>query len=119
MELLGNLLENAFKWAKHRVLVSAQELKIANARRPGLEIMVEDDGPGVAEEELSHLGQRFWRSLESGQNAAVAGGSGLGLSIVGRIAELHGGQVAYAANKTSATGSGMRIQVRLPKDGAA
>ncbi len=112
--LVRNLVDNAIRYTpingRVRVLIEAVNAEIS--------LLVEDDGPGVAEEELAHLGQRFWRSLESGQNAAVAGGSGLGLSIVGRIAELHGGQVDYAANKSSATGSGMRIQVRLPKDGA-
>ncbi len=110
--LVRNLVDNAVRYTPRggRVRVT---IETANAE---LCLLVEDDGPGVAEEELSRLGQRFWRSPESGQSLSAAGGSGLGLSIVGRIAELHGGRVDYAANQTSATGSGMRVQVCLPKD---
>ena len=44
-ELLGNLLENAFKWANRRVLLTAQPLPAPNARRAGLLLAVDDDGP--------------------------------------------------------------------------
>ncbi|WP_027457816.1 ATP-binding protein [Dechloromonas agitata] len=113
--LVRNLVDNAIRYTPRngRIRVAIEPVNAA------VSLVVEDDGPGVAEEELSRLGQRFWRSQESVQNSLAAGGSGLGLSIVGRIAELHGGRVDFASNKTSATGSGMRIQVRLPKDGAA
>lgn len=113
--LVRNLVDNAIRYTPKngRIRVAIAPINAA------VSLVVEDDGPGVAEEELSRLGQRFWRSQESVQNSLAAGGSGLGLSIVGRIAELHGGWVDFASNKTSATGRGMRIQVRLPKDGAA
>ena len=75
--LLRNLLDNAVRYAgagAHvRLRLDAQGLA------------VEDDGPGVAPDQLAHIGQRFFRP--PGQNAS---GSGLGLSIVHRIAALHG-----------------------------
>ncbi|MDQ3057506.1 MAG: two-component sensor histidine kinase, partial [Pseudomonadota bacterium] len=54
-ELLGNLLENAFKWAEARVLLTVTEGIDAPGRRPGLAITVEDDGPGIAEERIAHV----------------------------------------------------------------
>ena len=69
MELLGNLLDNAFKHAKHRVKVSATTV-------PSLIITVEDDGLGCDEEYLQHMQQRGKRLDESGS------GHGLGLAIV-------------------------------------
>ncbi len=87
LELLGNLLENAFKWAKRRVLVSANELKVAGARRPGLEILVEDDGPGIPEEQVERLLQRGVRGDERVQ------GHGIGLSIVQDILKAYRGEL--------------------------
>ena len=51
-ELLGNLLENAFKWANRRVLLTAQPLPAPNARRAGLLLAVDDDGPGIAPDDI-------------------------------------------------------------------
>ncbi|MEN3372225.1 ATP-binding protein [Dechloromonas sp. ZS-1] len=111
--LVRNLVDNAIRYTPRngRIRVVIEPVNAA------VSLVVEDDGPGVTEEELSRLGQRFWRSQESGQNSSAAGGSGLGLSIVRRIAELHGGWVKYSSNKASPTGSGMRIQVKFPKNG--
>src|SRR5690606_34186542 len=58
MELLGNLLENAFKWANHRVLLSTQTMTIAPQRRAGVLFVVEDDGPGIAPERVERMLQR-------------------------------------------------------------
>ncbi len=87
LELLGNLLENAFKWAKRRVLVTARELKIPGARRPGLEILVEDDGPGIPQDQVDHLLQRGVRGDERVQ------GHGIGLSIVQDILKAYRGEL--------------------------
>ena len=50
-ELLGNLLENAFKWARSRVLLTASAGETAPNRRPGLLLAVDDDGPGIPPEQ--------------------------------------------------------------------
>lgn len=80
--LLRNLLDNAVRYcppgSQVRLVVNPQQ------------VIVEDNGPGIADEHLNRIGERFYRP--AGQDAS---GSGLGLSIVGRIARLHGLQVAW------------------------
>ncbi|HHV6975840.1 TPA: quorum sensing histidine kinase QseC [Haemophilus influenzae] len=78
--MLRNLLDNAIKYCPEETTVS---VKIASSQ-----IIIEDNGGGVEPEDLKKLGQRFYRP--AGQNEK---GSGLGLSIVMRIAELHGFKV--------------------------
>jgi len=64
LELLGNLLENAFKWARHRVLVTARAQPARDSRRGGLELTIEDDGPGLPADQIEHLLQRGVRGDE-------------------------------------------------------
>src|SRR5690606_40051147 len=52
-ELLGNLLENAFKWARSRVLLTVTTGESAPRRRPGLVLAVDDDGPGIPPERIA------------------------------------------------------------------
>jgi signal transduction histidine kinase len=92
-ELLGNLLDNARKWARSTVRVSLA----------GPVLRVEDDGPGVAEEELRRLGARGQRLDETKP------GSGLGLSIVQDIADLYGFTVSYGRSELG----GFRAEIRL------
>ena len=78
-EMLGNVLDNAGKWARRRVRVSA-------TRRDGeLEIRVEDDGPGLSPERAEAVFERGKRADER------TPGSGLGLGIVRDLADLYGG----------------------------
>jgi len=104
-EMVGNLLDNACKWAASRVRVRARA--IAGSGRPMLEIRIEDDGPGVAEGEREALFDRGSRLDESKP------GSGLGLAIVRDIATLAGGE-AYL--ERSAFG-GLAAVLRLPAGG--
>jgi signal transduction histidine kinase len=92
-ELLGNLFDNARKWAKSAVQMRYEK---------GL-ITVDDDGPGVPEEELSRIAERGIRLDENKQ------GFGLGLAIVRDIAEVYGATLTFAR---SALG-GLSVQVRL------
>jgi signal transduction histidine kinase len=82
-EMLGNLMDNACKWAKTRVAVSALSLSGTM-----LEIVVGDDGPGLSLDELSRIGERGERLDES------VPGTGLGLAIVRDIARLYGGSLS-------------------------
>jgi two-component system sensor histidine kinase QseC len=83
--LVRNLLDNALRHARHRT-------RVVLRRRAGHpELVIEDDGPGVPEDQRERILQRFYRA--PGQ---ASGGAGLGLSIVLRIAELHGASVALA-----------------------
>lgn len=69
-------------------------------------LVVADNGPGVPEAELSRLGERFHRLAPAGET-----GSGLGLSIVLRIAELHRARVRFA----NAPGGGLVATVEFPR----
>ncbi len=91
-ELLGNLLDNARKWAKTTVVVE----------QSGSGLTIEDDGPGVPEDELARISERGRRLDESKQ------GSGLGLSIVEDIADIYGLTVTYSR---SALG-GLKVEIR-------
>jgi two-component system sensor histidine kinase PhoQ len=86
-ELLGNLLENAFKWARSRVLLTARAGAPAPNRRPGLVLMVEDDGPGIPVDRIALVLQRGVRGDERVQ------GHGIGLAIVQDIVRSYRGEL--------------------------
>jgi len=86
-ELLGNLLENAFKWARSRVLLTARVGETAPNRRPGLVLMVEDDGPGIPQDRIALVLQRGVRGDERVQ------GHGIGLAIVQDIVRGYRGEL--------------------------
>jgi len=94
LELLGNLLENAFKWARGRVLFSAHVRRARGLRRVGLELSVEDDGPGIPEDQVEHLLQRGVRGDERVQ------GHGIGLSIVQDLLKAYRGKLDVARSPT-------------------
>ncbi|AUN94662.1 sensor histidine kinase [Pseudazoarcus pumilus] len=97
-EMLGNLLDNACKWAARRVIVSAGIVDQA------LIVTVEDDGRGIPEHEQEAMLQRGVRADER------TPGSGLGLSIALELAELYGGGLTL---DTSPLG-GLQASLRLP-----
>ena len=97
-EMLGNLLDNACKWARGRVCVG---LAVEGTR---VRIEVDDDGPGIAP------GQRAL-ALQRGQRLDERqGGSGLGLAIADELARLHGGTLELA----DADLGGLRAVLWLP-----
>lgn len=89
-EMIGNLLDNACKWARGHVRVSAE---------PGdrLTLLVDDDGPGVPETQREDVLRRGVRADEA------APGSGFGLAIVRDLAELYGGSVRLDASPLGGT----------------
>ncbi|MBX6322687.1 MAG: sensor histidine kinase [Rhodospirillaceae bacterium] len=97
-EMLGNLMDNACKWARSRVVVSTRQ---ADGR---LCLVVDDDGPGLTEEERQALFRRGTRLDES------VPGTGLGLAIVRDMAEVYGGAVALER----APAGGVRAVLDLP-----
>lgn len=101
--LLGNLLENATKWCRRKIRVSASDLGI-KAGQAWLCVDIEDDGPGVAASALEALFERGRRLDES------MPGSGLGLSIVRDITEMCGGEVKLAR----AGLGGLKVSLVLP-----
>jgi two-component system sensor histidine kinase QseC len=96
--LLRNLIDNALRYAPPRSTVRVRFTDAA--------LSVEDSGPGLRPDALARLGDRFYRL--PGQAQA---GSGLGISIVRRIAELHGLKVEFA-NRPAAEGGGLRVTLR-------
>lgn len=101
-ELLGNLLDNAFKWAEGRISLSAAPVQDDPGR---LTITVEDDGPGLTEEERARVLKRGARLDES------VPGSGLGLSIVDDISGLYDGAFKLDASPLG----GVKAVLTLPR----
>src|SRR6056297_3968831 len=102
LEVLGNLLENAAKYGRRRVHVSL-EAHLSSARRNGLRLRVDDDGPGLNVERFAAMLQRGVRGDERAE------GQGLGLSIVQRIVESYHGNIRPDASPLG----GLRVEVTL------
>jgi len=98
-EMLGNILDNACKWARSEVTVSASDTP------DGIVIVVDDDGPGIAPAMRDVVLQRGVRADET------ASGSGLGLAIVSDLVDLYGGSLALE----TAPRGGLRVQLVLPR----
>jgi signal transduction histidine kinase len=102
-EILGNLCDNACKWARSNVSVTATAL--AGRKAPGrLAIWIEDDGPGLTPEQRATIGKRGVRLDETKP------GSGLGLSIVTDLVQSYRGSLSLGQ---SARG-GLRVDLDLP-----
>jgi len=104
MELLGNLLENAFKWAQQRVVLSTRN-EIERGRRSGLVLTVEDDGPGIPPDQVERLLHRGVRGDERVQ------GHGIGLAIVQNIVRAYHGELDVDESPEL---GGARFVVRIP-----
>lgn len=102
-EMVGNLLDNACKWARHRVLVSV------TSDGDSVRIVVDDDGGGVPEDKRVDV---LKRGVRADQNAP---GSGFGLAIVGDLAEIYGGTIAL----TDTPLGGTRAVLTLPSAGVS
>ncbi len=102
LELFGNLLDNACKWASSNVICT---LSVGQS----IKIIIEDDGLGRSEEEINNLTQRGVRVDESIQ------GHGLGLAICKDIVKLYAGSLHFSRSKTL---GGFLVEVLLPIEGA-
>lgn len=96
---LKNLGENALRHAASRLRIEAR------AQAGSVTIAVRDDGPGMTEEQQARAFDRFYRG------GPQAGGAGLGLALVKRVAEMHGGRVQFAAGLD---GKGLGVEIVLP-----
>ncbi|WP_309084090.1 ATP-binding protein [Chelativorans sp.] len=101
-EITGNLVENAMKWASGRVVLSLDPTGGAGERR--FRIIIEDDGPGIPEEQARQALKRGRRLDESKP------GTGLGLAIVADLVKEYGGTLALERSPLG----GLRAEVSLP-----
>jgi len=101
---LGNLIENAVKYGKRAHIIIADS--------PGrLEIRVQDDGPGLCDEDLERVFEPFYR-VEASRNRET-GGTGLGLTIARSVAEVHGGTLTLRNRPQG----GLEAVLALPRNG--
>ncbi len=103
-DMLGNLMDNAGKWAKARVTVTVLPLQRPETERLMFVCQIADDGPGLSPEERIAAVQRGRRLDETKP------GSGLGLSIVNDLALLYGGEFTLSDNPDG----GLLAQITLP-----
>ena len=99
---IENVLRNAIKYSPDNGTIQLSLEKLPDQ----LNIIIEDQGPGIAEGDLQRIFQPFFRSRENQHQNGV----GLGLTIAHRAIELHGGQIS-AANRPE---GGLRITITLP-----
>ena len=104
IQVVSNLVDNALLYTPQGGYIVLAAQSVAG----GLEIRVRDSGPGIAENELERVFERFYRSDPSRQRNA--GGSGLGLAIAKSIVEKHNGRI-WAESKP---GEGTTIVIHLP-----
>jgi len=99
MILLRNLVDNAIKYTPDGGTIDVS----VSAEGKGARLVVEDSGPGIAEDERERVFDRFYRIAGS-----EAGGSGLGLAIIKAIAERHGAQLSLGASERL---GGLRVEI--------
>ena len=97
MEVLGNLLDNAWKYGNSKVLVSAK-------RDSGLHLLIEDDGAGIVKSEVQQVLQRGHRLDQS------LPGQGIGLAMVHEIVLAYGGEIGISQSSLGGTA----VSVRFP-----
>jgi two-component system sensor histidine kinase PhoQ len=105
-EVIGNLLDNAWKWCRGRVRATAVIGAPDDAGRTWLKVVVGDDGPGVPAAEAATV-------LARGHRADARGdvpGQGIGLAVVSEIVGLYGGSIVIGRDELG----GAAVEVRLP-----
>ncbi len=100
---IGNLLRNAMKYADRKIVLSGRRLP-----GQGLELTVEDDGPGIPAAERGRIFEPFYRLDRSRDRAS--GGFGLGLSIAQQAVKLHAGTITIDQGELG----GARFRIHLP-----
>jgi len=98
LELLGNILDNAFKWGKNTVAINISHSK-------ALKIIIEDDGVGIPLEKVNTIAKRGVRLDESVE------GHGLGLGIVNDIIDHYNGSISYGLSENF---GGLKVIIELP-----
>jgi two-component system sensor histidine kinase BaeS len=103
VEVVGNLVDNVVRYCP-----SGSTVAVTTALADGdAIIIVEDDGPGVAQVDLGHILERHYR----GENSSTVTGSGLGLAVADELVRAHGGTIRVGMGEQ---GRGTRVVVTLP-----
>ena len=112
-QVFRNLIDNAKSFSAENGEVRVAVYRNASDSTRPITIAVDDDGPGIPEENLETIFERFYTSRPKGQ--AFGGNSGLGLSIARQIVLAHGGRI-WAENRRDNQGNalGARFMVALP-----
>jgi len=98
MELLGNLIDNAFKWCRHRIHLSA------GYQKNQIVIRVQDDGPGIPQHKIARILERGVRADQS------TPGHGIGLAIVRDIMQVYDGEMQIENNPEGGLGVILRFE---------
>lgn len=108
-QVVGNLIDNALRYTP-----AGSSIDLAIWRNNGtVELTVADEGPGIPDNELEHVFDRFWRGEKS--RARATGGAGLGLSIARQLVEAQGGKISARNRKPR----GFEVQITLPEKNSA
>lgn len=102
-EILGNILDNAFKWCDQQICIEVGNLALKTGHA-NLYIQIDDDGAGLRPDQLEKVFKRGVRADE------IMPGSGLGLAIVADLVQLYGGQITAMRSPLG----GLRIYIQLP-----
>ncbi len=102
-QIARNLLGNALKFTPRGGTVTISVAPVGGEAQ----LVVEDNGPGLAEDEAPHVFERFWR----GRSARDTPGSGVGLAVAAELVRAHGGHIEAAQR----AGGGARFSVTLPR----
>jgi two-component system sensor histidine kinase SenX3 len=105
---LGNLIDNAVRHSPAHTRVSLGVRRVDSGPSGLVEVSVSDEGPGIRDDDLERIFERFYR-VDTARSRDT-GGTGLGLAIVKHVALSHGGEVIV----WSAEGTGSTFTLRLP-----
>ena len=115
IQAISNVISNAYKYSPHGGTVNIELLRTTMATGSGADsggtrvgIRITDQGIGMTPDQLARVCERFYRADTSGKIP----GTGLGMSIVKEIVELHGGELVV----TSEVGTGSTVTIWLPSD---
>jgi signal transduction histidine kinase len=106
LQAIANLLDNAVKFTPEGGTIRLSASAPARGKR---EVIVQDEGPGLAAEDRARAGERFFRADPS----RALPGSGLGLSLVKAVAALHGGELRLGDGVPGAARPGLEARLRL------
>ncbi len=102
-EILGNVLDNAYKWSYANISVNGSAIKVVGLNRTGINIQIVDDGPGIAADQIDEVLQRGARS------PSAKGEFGIGLATVGDIVNSYGGELKLS----NAENAGLKVEIQI------